>query len=344
MVEIYQNEEHRKKVIERGDGYEYIGSYHCGETTIDGKYNKSLSYMRVKCPYCGSEYDIILNNFVGKKKSKCTKCCNSYKNSFAYYIQQELKEPLNKYWDWEKNNELGINPYCITYQSHKKVYIKCTETDYHGSYLVIPHNFYNNTRCPYCVNQKIHPKDSFGSLYPEKAKYWDNEKNKKSPYEISKRSSYEYWFMCEKCNKSFKRKLDNLNKVDTGVICKKCHSSQGETKILRWLDENNITYIHDESYFEDLTGVGNGLLRPDFILPNERVWIEYDGRQHDKHIKSWQTKEEFEIQQKNDEIKNKYAKKNGWNLIRVKEKDFDNIETILENLLLKLINKEEKYV
>lgn len=37
MIGIYQNEEHKRRVIERGDGYEYIGSYHRNEVTLDGK-------------------------------------------------------------------------------------------------------------------------------------------------------------------------------------------------------------------------------------------------------------------------------------------------------------------
>lgn len=40
----------------------------------------------------------------------------------------------------------------------------------------------------------------------------------------------------------------------------------------------------------------------------------------------------------NDRIKNKYAKKYGWNLIRIPYWEFDNIETIL-NEKLKIINK-----
>lgn len=32
-----------------------------------------------------------------KKGNKCGKCCQTYENSFAYHIQQELKESLNNY-------------------------------------------------------------------------------------------------------------------------------------------------------------------------------------------------------------------------------------------------------
>ena len=45
---MYQNEEHRKNVNERGDGYIYIGSYKYNEVTIDGKNKKrNKSYIRV---------------------------------------------------------------------------------------------------------------------------------------------------------------------------------------------------------------------------------------------------------------------------------------------------------
>lgn len=234
MVKLYQNEKHKKRVKERGDGYTYIGSYRCNETTMDGKYNKSLSYIRVKCPYCGSEYDVQLSSFVGKLGAKCTNCCNTYENSFAYYIQQELKEPLNKYWDWEKNNELGINPYCVNPRSDKKIYIKCDKTDYHESYLISLHNFHNGNRCPYCVNQKIHPKDSFGQYlineFGENAieKYW-SPKNTINPFNIAPQSSIKkVWILCQEReyhndNEGYKISPANFRK---GSRCPYCVSKK----------------------------------------------------------------------------------------------------------------------
>ena len=58
---MYQNEEHKQSFEERGDGYEYIGTYRCDEMTMDGKNKKGKSnYIRIKCPYCDNEYDIQL--------------------------------------------------------------------------------------------------------------------------------------------------------------------------------------------------------------------------------------------------------------------------------------------
>ena len=404
---MYKNINHKEKVNLRGDGYEYVGSYKIKDITIDGKNKKGkLVYIRVKCPYCNKEYDVSYNSFI-TRSDKCSNCCNDYENSFAYYIQQELKEPLNKYWDWGKNT---VNPYLIYKSSNKKVWIKCTEKDYHGSYLIglnnfcigkrcsycacreihpkdsfaqwginkfgndflekywsdkntlnpwrispqsnktiyiycqekeyhndyggystTPSVFYKGTRCGYCHHLRVHPKDSFGSKYPEKAKYWSSN-NEISPYEVFPRAHRSYKFICEKCNKEFEKRLDSLNQADSGVVCHKCNESKGETKIVRWSDKNNKIYIHDEYYFDDLLGVKNSLLRPDFIYPQEKIWIEYDGAQHDEWQEGWQSKDNFITLQANDKVKDLYAKEHGWKLIRIKAKDFDNIENILESI------------
>lgn len=195
---MYYNEKHKQRVIDRGDGYKYIGTYKCNEITIDGKNKKhNVNYIRVKCPYCGKEYDVQLDSF--KRERKCTNCCHSYENSFAYYIQVELKEPLNKYWDWDKNI---VNPYLISKRSSNKVWIKCDKTDYHDVYKITPDRFVSGTRCGYCGNHKVHPKDSFAQwliyTYGDDAieKYW-SPKNKINPWNIKKSSKKKVWILCQ---------------------------------------------------------------------------------------------------------------------------------------------------
>ena len=202
---MYYNKEHKEKVNNRGDVYTYIGSYKCKEITIDNKNKKrNHNYIRVKCPYCESEYDITFENF--KKGAKCAKCCNSYENSFAYYIQVELKEPLNKYWDWNKNL---VNPYLINKQSHKNVWIKCAKIDYHGSYKISLDKFYQGRRCPLCSHKsgKVHAKDSFGQWAIDNVdkdfmkKYWNWEKNNQlgiNPYCVTPQSHKKVYIKCDK--------------------------------------------------------------------------------------------------------------------------------------------------
>lgn len=409
---MYFNLEHKQRVEQRGDNYTYIGSYRTKEITIDGKNKKGNStYIRVKCPYCGKEYDVALNGFARGNKSKCNYCCNYYENSLAYHIQIELGESLNEHWLW---NENSVNPYLISKGSKNKIILKCNKKDYHDNYetyaykfsgrgdrcpqcnrnsgkvhpndsfgqwlidtygknaikkywskknTVDPfriskrslntiwiycqdkdyHNgeggydtncdrFYSGNRCGYCASQKVHPKDSFGYLYPEKAKYWSSN-NDKSPYEVAPMCNDEFTFICEKCGEEFERDLAHLNRNDNGVVCRECKASQGETRILKWLDKKSINYIHDKPYFSDLVGLGNNPLKPDFIIENRKIWIEYDGKQHFEKQNNWQTNEDFKRLQEHDRRKNEYAKEHNWKLIRIPYWEFDNIESILEENL-----------
>lgn len=186
--------------------------------------------------------------------------------------------------------------------------------------------------CSRCCNKLINPKKSFGYLYPEKIEYW-SKKNKISPFKIDPKSKHKYLFICQNCGKEFRKNINNFNRKDIKIICPECSSSKGESKIIKYLDKHNIHYFYDIPYFDDLRGLGGGLLRPDFVIPDKKIWIEYDGKQHEEWIKNIMQYDDFLKLKKHDEIKNKYAKKHNWRLIRISYHDFDNIEEILEKTL-----------
>lgn len=320
---IYNLQEHNyKHAVEKNGKYEYIKSFRKGDLMDDGRIVKHIAYLKVKHLYCGSIFNAPASTFVNKDP-ECLKCCNEYENSLAYHIQHELKEPLNKYWDWEKN---AVNPYCIYKSSRNKVFIKCTETDYHDSYDIMSYMFVKGQRCGYCYNRKIHPKDSFGALYPEKAKYWSN-KNKENPYDVAPKSGKKFKFHCDECNCEWDTTLSNMY---YGCWCPHCQMSKGEKKIKIFLNDNNIKYIYDDTFFNDLIGVGGVQLRPDFILPEYKIWIEYDGEFHYKEIYENDGHETLKI---HDKLKDEYAKSNGWDLIRIPYWSFDDIVTVLTNKL-----------
>ena len=116
---MYYNEKHSKVVEQRGDNYQYIGSYKKGDILNNGNVAKR-GYIRVKCPYCGAEYDVSRSKF--GRGNKCRYCCNKYENSFAYHIEIELNLKLEDVWDFKKNT---LNPYYIYKNSKHKVWIKC---------------------------------------------------------------------------------------------------------------------------------------------------------------------------------------------------------------------------
>lgn len=412
MNYMYYNKKHKEELTNRKE-YKYIGSYNRNEITLDNRNkNKKAIYIRVKCLYCGREYDIDKATF--KKGANCTNCCNKYENSFAYYIEEELGLDLNDYWDWEENGRLGINPWDITKQSNKTIYIWCQDKWYHGSYKISLNHFYegkrcgychkakvhpkdsfaqwgidnidkdflekywskkNNEldinpwklapqsmkkvwilcqdkdyhndnggyeiscdkfyfgrRCSYCHKAKVHPKDSFGCLYPQRTKYWSRS-NDKSPFEVAPKSGKNFKFYCEDCGEEFETTLDKITIDGRSMKCRNCNSSKGEQKINKYLTDNNIEFISQKT-FKYLIGVGNGNLSYDFYLPQYNLLIEYQGEQHEKFIKGFhKSEEDFIIQKEHDRRKKKYAKDNNIELLEVWYYDYENIEEILINLL-----------
>lgn len=140
-----------------------------------------------------------------------------------------------------------------------------------------------------------------------------------------------------KCDKGHEYETIYSN-FQQGQRCPYCNESKGEKEIERILNKYNIEYFYNKPYFKDLIGVGEGLLRPDFIIEDRRVWIEYDGEQHFEPIdfankgKEWAEKNHIK-QVENDKIKNDYANKNNWILIRIPYWEKDNIEKIIVNKL-----------
>ena len=143
----------------------------------------------------------------------------------------------------------------------------------------------------------------------------------------------------------FKCKLDGCiweatpNNLLNGQGCPKCNTTKGEKRVANYLDTLGIDYIYNIGYFNDLVGIGDGLLRPDFIIPSLKIWIEYDGIQHfeptdfTSKMSDKEVQEQFKIRQQNDKIKNQYAKDNNWTLIRIPYWEIDNIEQILDSYL-----------
>lgn len=141
---------------------------------------------------------------------------------------------------------------------------------------------------------------------------------------------------CKLCNHIWYPIPHTLLTNKTG--CPKCKSSKGEDKIAIYLQENNIPYIMNKRYFKDLNGIGGMGLKPDFIIEERKIWIEYDGIGHFEPTdfagkgEEW-AKENFKTLQLHDKLKDEYAKEHNWNLIRIPYWNYDKIEKILDNIL-----------
>ena len=116
--------------------------------------------------------------------------------------------------------------------------------------------------------------------------------------------------------------------------------SHGELKINQILKENNIDFIQE--YHPD-TLFKNG--RFDFYIPSLKLLIEYDGKQHFQvNGSGWD--EPFEIIQKRDSEKNKWALENEFQLIRIPYTHYNDLclEDLIPETSSFLINKKIKYL
>lgn len=329
-------EDRYRNEVEDNVGYKYIKRYKSGDMLLSGKV-ASVPYILIKHEYCGYEYETSVSSFTNGG-CRCGKCCQKYENSFAYHIEVELGEPLEKYWDFEKNT---VNPYHIYKNSGLKVWIKCQneeinklnglkKKDYHLSYEVICSSFTcGKRRCSYCRKFKIHPYDSFGYYHFDKVLSWHPD-NEISPFRVACGTIKKYKFICEQCKNEWLAAVGNVHKQDQW--CPICASSKGERKVKAWLEVNNINYIHQVKY-NNLIGLGGSALSYDFYLPEQNILIEYQGEYHDGSVRN-QSSQEFKRQQEHDKRKREYAKGNGIKLLEIWYYDFDNVENILEREIL----------
>ena len=117
-------------------------------------------------------------------------------------------------------------------------------------------------------------------------------------------------------------------------MCPICSGSHGEEKIERWLVHNKISNVRQKT-FKNLLGTGNGNLSYDFYLPNYNLLIEFQGIQHSQPVEYFGGNLQFKKQQIHDERKRNYAKENNYRLLEIWHYDFDKIEEILEQIIVK---------
>lgn len=118
----------------------------------------------------------------------------------------------------------------------------------------------------------------------------------------------------------------------SGQGCPKCNSSKSEQKIMIYLENKKIKYIHQYS-FNDFKSSAGRLFKYDFYIPSKNILIEYDGEQHFGKLKLGKytmSMEEYEVLKLNDQLKNRYASKHKIKLVRIPYWENKKIDVILD--------------
>lgn len=234
----------KKIYIELGYKFTKMGDEF--EVKVEHLSKGSNAIVQWKCDDCnepiyGTYYEY--NKYLKEDGSiHCKKCATKeriengrktkLKNSISMG-QWAIDNNLFHYIDLEKNKEEGIDVFSIGYGSKTKIWFKCLDTDYHGSYKMSCKHFKNGQRCPYCSSIKIHPLDSLAqSIINEYGldffnKVWNWEKNNElgiNPWEIFPQSNIEVWWNCLDENKNHESYLRSCNNSYTYKYrCPKCY-------------------------------------------------------------------------------------------------------------------------
>jgi very-short-patch-repair endonuclease len=116
-----------------------------------------------------------------------------------------------------------------------------------------------------------------------------------------------------------------------GYGCRICCESQGEKYIRIFLEKTNIKFEREKK-FKDCR---NKMELPfDFYLPQHKILIEFDGKQHFESMNYFGGKEGLEYLKYNDKIKDNFCDENNIKLIRIPYWDINNIEKILEKEII----------
>lgn len=286
---------------------------------LSNNYKNNRQILLLKCA-CGNEFCATFNQFSDRNKQTCNDCSESRRIKLQTKTHDEFIEEVNLL--------VGDEYTFLEKYTKAKSPLLCRHNKCKYEYKITPNAFLRGRRCPQCFKNHKKTTDIF----------------KKEIFELI---GDEYTVLGEYVDTKTKiLMLHNLcgytynvapNKFLTGRRCPQCGESKGEQEIKKHLKDKNITLLQEYT-FNDLIGVGGGMLRFDFAIFNKDnnldALIEYDGI---FHYEKQYDDDGFETIQIHDKRKNKYCKDNNIPLLRIPYWDFDNIDKILEEWLIKEI-------
>lgn len=319
----------KEEIIKRLNRIPDFSEYVVFEETLNGTSKKA----HFKHNICNHEFDMIVKDYF--RGQRCPKCAAQKR------ILSNIKD-ITKYP--RKPKPTGARSKPVEYYS-KKInaidgysFIKI-DGDYFGnkSKAIIKHNVCNKTfsktiidftsnkqYCPYCASTGR--KNDFLLVSENFKKHNFILLETENTYKGTHGKSH---VKCCICGLTQYKSYNSV--VNLSVRCDCQVESKGESLIKEFLMYNKIQFEKEKTF--DLL-IDSGNLRYDFFIPSKNLIIEYDGIQHFKEILFFESS--LEYIQSHDDLKNKYAENNGYNIIRIsyKENTYEKLEKILKTILI----------
>jgi very-short-patch-repair endonuclease len=272
-------------------------------------------------------------------KSNCPFCCSTNRKVCPCNSLGKLYPHLML--EFDQNLNPGIDVYSIAPGSNKKINWCCNRSkcDHHVWNAVIKSRTLRNCDCPFCVNIKTCPCDSFATKHPELLKEFDLKMNADiDPFTIAPISGKLVWWKCLECEYGWQKSLCSRTFYESG--CLRCTSSKMEKSMSKILKELNINFEMEKRFSE---------CRDKYPLPFDvyieelKILIEVDGEQHFRPVNFGGKPSDLKLQQHHDQLKNDYAKKEGFHFLRISYSESKNIKIHLENFF-EMVSKSKDRV
>ena len=283
------------------------------------KYQNSHIKVKIKCKSCNNIFlQLPYRHLSG---SGCPVCASGNKSNTKEFILKAIKKHGNKY-------DYGLVDYI---NCKDKVKIKCNKCN--SIFEKKPYEHLSGSGCPECSpTRKSNTKEFILKAIKKHGNKYD--------YGLV---DYINWkikikILCNKCNTIFEQ---TPNKHLCGKGCPRCRESKGEIRTSKYLGTKNIKFTPQKT-FETLKYIN--LLKYDFYLEEFNLLIEYDGIGHYKArfgTTSEEKQKNLEDIQRNDKIKDEWAKANNIPLLRIPYWDYDRIEELIEAFILEHTSPKE---
>lgn len=182
-----------------------------------------------KCSHDSNEWQATIASTINQQWSKgnagCRVCNGTHERKRGEWgkanpIGIEFPDEVAKYWFYEANNELGLDPSKLTIGSSKEAFFKCPIDGHEwvATITAIAKGSWKkgNSGCPACRGLVTIETTSLIALYPDwVAQYWDYEKNNKLgifPNKVTRGSQQKVWFKCSIDGYQWKARIGAITK------------------------------------------------------------------------------------------------------------------------------------
>jgi hypothetical protein len=246
----------------------------------------------LKCPKDGHEWKKkpcdIVTSWERSKTSGCPVCAGKVnKPQKQKTLTEVFPEFVEKYWNYEKNSEEGLDPSGLTLGSNRKVWMKCpidgNEWLAYVAATVKQQWSKGNAGCRVCNGTADRRGGKWGEAppvaekFPEQvAQYWDFQKNEEdslNPEEITSGSSKEAWFKCPIDGFEWKAKI-----VSIGISWQGGNSGCPACRGFSATEINSLTAVYPQfiAEFWDFAKNKSTGLRPENLTcgTNREAWFK----------------------------------------------------------------------